>query len=52
MVDVLMSVYLILVVMVEWENVVSVVVVLLLQDVDVHRCRSSRRINRCRNHVF
>ena len=47
MVDVLMSVCLVLVVMVEWENVVFVVVVLLLHDVhllydvDVHRCRSS-----------
>ena len=39
MVDVSMSVHLVLVVMVEWENVVVfVLVVLLLQDVEVHRC--------------
>ena len=41
MVDVSMSVHLVqtvLVVMVEWANVVFVLVVLLLQDVEVHHC--------------
>ena len=38
MVDVSVSVHLVLVVMVEWENVVFVLVVLLLQDLEVHRC--------------
>ena len=38
MVDVSMSVHLVLVVMVEWENVVFVLVVLFLQDVEVHHC--------------
>ena len=50
-VDASMRVYLVFVMMVEWENVVFVVVVFLLQDVDVHRCRSSSCICRCRNHV-
>ena len=51
MVDMSMSVCFVLLVMVEWENVMIVVAVLLLQDVDVHRCHSSRCIDRCRNHV-
>ena len=38
MVGVSMNVYLVLVVMVEWENVEIVLVVLLLQDVEVHHC--------------
>ena len=45
-----MNVYLVLVVMVEWENVEIVLVVLLLQDVEVHRC-SRGCTARCRNHV-
>ena len=50
MVDVSMSVHLVLVVMVGGENVVFVLVVLLLQDVEVHRC-SSGCAGRCRSHV-
>ena len=38
MVDVSMTVYLVLVVMVEWENAEIVLVALLLQDVEVHHC--------------
>ena len=37
-----MSVYLVLLVMADWENVVIVV---------VHRCHSSRCTDRCRSHV-
>ena len=37
--------------MVDWENVAIVVGALLPQDVDAHRCHSSRCIDRCRNHV-
>ena len=50
MVDVSTSVYLVLVAMVEWEDVLFVAVALLLQDVEVHHC-SSGRAGRCKSHV-